>query len=256
MTRRSPRHVGAAPGDAGRDALADCWDGTWASGTRLRIAPGAATTSSRAAERRSSSPPTRAGGRDPRRGPAVPEAAGQRDRAVRGPEEPEPARAPALHPDLRVVARPGRGVLRDHHPPGNPSRLLRGRHRTHRHNPRLHRRLERSLSPLHLDQDRRRVLPHAIRERDQTRDSRSPGAAVQRLGSGQRSVLNHVHKLALAHRPPAVRHRGRHPAVPGAHRRLPQASSVMAEGLLCRSAGGFPGTRGPRPPLPGDRPGR
>ena len=41
------------------------------------------------------------------------------------------AQAPAghapLHADVRLVAQPGRGVLRDHHPPGHPPRLVRQR---------------------------------------------------------------------------------------------------------------------------------
>ena len=38
-----------------------------------------------------------------------------------------PADHAALHPDVRVVAKPGRGVLRDHHPPSHPPRFLRQR---------------------------------------------------------------------------------------------------------------------------------
>ena len=71
----------------------------------------------------------------------------------------QPADHPALHPDLRVVAEHGRDLLRDHHPPGHPPRHLhlgQGPHRRHRD---LHRRLERTLPTVHLDQDRRRN-PH------------------------------------------------------------------------------------------------
>ena len=67
-----------------------------------------------------------------------------------------PADHAALHPDLRILAEPRRGVLRDHHPPGHPPRILRQRQTTHRRDPRLHRRLQRPLPTLHLDQDRRR----------------------------------------------------------------------------------------------------
>ena len=36
----------------------------------------------------------------------------------------------AFHPDVRVVAEPGRGVLLDHHPPSHPPRFLQQRQRT------------------------------------------------------------------------------------------------------------------------------
>jgi hypothetical protein len=39
----------------------------------------------------------------------------------------EPADHAALHPDLRVLAQPRRGLLRDHHPTGHPPRILRQR---------------------------------------------------------------------------------------------------------------------------------
>ena len=68
----------------------------------------------------------------------------------------EPAGHAALHPDLRVLAEPRRGVLRDHHPASHPPRLLRQRQGTRHRDQRLHRRLERPLPPVHLDQDRRR----------------------------------------------------------------------------------------------------
>ena len=71
----------------------------------------------------------------------------------------EPADHAALHPDLGLLAEPRRGVLRDHHPPGDPPRILRQRQATRRRDPPLHRRLERTLPPLHLDQDRRRDPP-------------------------------------------------------------------------------------------------
>ena len=44
----------------------------------------------------------------------------------RGWPSPAPPTKPPLHPDLRVVAEPGRGgLLRDHHPPSHPPRQLR-----------------------------------------------------------------------------------------------------------------------------------
>ena len=70
--------------------------------------------------------------------------------------EQEPAGHAALHPDLGVLAEPGRGVLRDHHPSGHPPRILRQRQGTRHRDQRVHRRLERPLPPVHLDQDRRR----------------------------------------------------------------------------------------------------
>ena len=38
---------------------------------------------------------------------------------------PQPADHDALHPDLRLLAEPGRDLLRDHHPPSHPPRQLR-----------------------------------------------------------------------------------------------------------------------------------
>ena len=46
-----------------------------------------------------------------------------------------------------------------HHPPGHPPRQLHFGHRPHHRHRDLHRRLERPLPPLHLDQDRRRDTP-------------------------------------------------------------------------------------------------
>ena len=61
----------------------------------------------------------------------------------------------ALHPDVGVLDEPRRGVVRDHRTPGHPPRHLHQRPRPHRQDPRLHRRLEHPLPPIHLDQDRR-----------------------------------------------------------------------------------------------------
>src|SRR6187455_3211609 len=65
---------------------------------------------------------------------------------------PPPADHPALHPDLGVLVEPGGDLLRNHHPPGHPPRQLRLRPRTRRRDPPLHRRLERTLRTVHLDQ--------------------------------------------------------------------------------------------------------
>jgi len=112
----------------------------------------------------------------PRRVPGVPQtgrqgisagAAARRGRQLRHPQTPgrsslagqAPASADAFHPDLRIVAEPGRSVLRNHYPPSDPARhvhLGQGPHRRHRN---LHRRLERPLPTVRVDQDRRRN-PH------------------------------------------------------------------------------------------------
>ena len=71
----------------------------------------------------------------------------------------QPADHAALHPDLRVLAEHGRDLLRHHHPPGHPPRHLHLGQGPHRRDRDLHRRLERPLPTVHLDQDRRRD-PH------------------------------------------------------------------------------------------------
>ena len=71
----------------------------------------------------------------------------------------EPADHAALHPDLGVVAQHGRDLLRHHHPPSHPARNLHLGQGPGRRDRRLHRRLERTLPSLRLDQDRRRD-PH------------------------------------------------------------------------------------------------
>ena len=63
----------------------------------------------------------------------------------------QPTGAGALHPDLGVVAQPGRGLVRDHRAPGHPPRQLCQRRRPQPPHPHLHRRLERPLPPLRLD---------------------------------------------------------------------------------------------------------
>jgi transposase len=65
----------------------------------------------------------------------------------------------ALHADVRVVAEHGGGLLLDHHPPGHPARQLHLGPGPDRRDRGLHRRLERPLPPLYLDQDRRRDTP-------------------------------------------------------------------------------------------------
>ena len=66
-----------------------------------------------------------------------------------------PADPRPLHPDLRVMARPGRGLVRHHRTPGHPPRQLHLGQRPDDQDPRLHHRLEPAQAPLHLDQARR-----------------------------------------------------------------------------------------------------
>ena len=66
---------------------------------------------------------------------------------------------PALHADVGVLAQHGGGLLLDHHPAGHPPRQLHLGQGPHRRDRELHRRLERPLPPVHLDQDRRRDTP-------------------------------------------------------------------------------------------------
>ena len=68
----------------------------------------------------------------------------------------EPAHPGPLHPDLRVVAEPGRGLVRHHRTPSHPPRQLPLRPRPDDQDPSLHHRLEPAQTPVHLDQTRRR----------------------------------------------------------------------------------------------------
>ena len=70
-------------------------------------------------------------------------------RGLAGQESPD---HPALHPDVGVVAEHGGDLLFDHHPPGHPPRQLHLGQGPHHRDRGLHRRLERPLPPLHLDQ--------------------------------------------------------------------------------------------------------
>lgn len=65
----------------------------------------------------------------------------------------------ALHSDLEVLAEHGRNLLRHRHAASDPSRHLHKRQGPHRRDRELHRRLERALPALRLDQERRRN-PH------------------------------------------------------------------------------------------------
>ncbi len=68
---------------------------------------------------------------------------------------PQPADPAARHPHLRVLAEPGRDLLRDHHPASIRRRTFASVKELDR-DPPLHRRLERALRTVRLDQDRRR----------------------------------------------------------------------------------------------------
>ena len=109
----------------------------------------------------------------PRRVPRLPQAGGQglpAAAAARGAGQlrhPHPRRGqglagqastgpPALHPDLGELDEPGRGVLCDHHPPGDPAGQLPQRSRPDRCHPPLRRWLERALPPVCVGQRRRR----------------------------------------------------------------------------------------------------
>jgi transposase len=70
-----------------------------------------------------------------------------------------PRITPALHTDVRIVAEHGGDLLFDHHPPGHPPRQLHLGQGPHRRDRELHRRVERALPPVYLDQDRRGVTP-------------------------------------------------------------------------------------------------
>jgi len=78
---------------------------------------------------------------------------------------PPPAGAPALHPDLGLLAEPRGGLLLDHHPPGPAPRQLPDCRRPHRRHWPLHRRLERPLHPVHLDQTPDTVVAKATNPR-------------------------------------------------------------------------------------------
>ena len=84
----------------------------------------------------------------------------------------EPADPRPLHPDQRLLAQPGRGVVRDHRTPSHPPRQLRLGQRPQRQDPSLHRRLERPLPPLRLDQDRRRNPQEGQPEEELDQDRR------------------------------------------------------------------------------------
>ena len=68
---------------------------------------------------------------------------------------PEPPVRRPLHPHPRLLDEPRRDLVRHPRAPGHPPRSLQVRQGPQHQDPRLHRRLERPLPPLRLDQDRR-----------------------------------------------------------------------------------------------------
>lgn len=68
----------------------------------------------------------------------------------------QPAHPRAFHTDVGVLAQPGRSLVRHHRTTGHPPRDLRQRPRTHDGHPHLHHRLEQTIPPVRVDQDRRR----------------------------------------------------------------------------------------------------
>lgn len=67
----------------------------------------------------------------------------------------EPTDHGALRTHLRLLAEPGRGVVRHHRTPSHPPRHVRISQRTQRSHPRLRQRMERPLPPARLGQSRR-----------------------------------------------------------------------------------------------------
>src|SRR5688572_3089620 len=67
----------------------------------------------------------------------------------------EPQNPDPLHPDLGIMAEPGRGLVLHHRTPSHPPRRVPLRPRPHDQDPDLHQRLERPQPTLRLDKDRR-----------------------------------------------------------------------------------------------------
>src|SRR3954449_12530317 len=67
----------------------------------------------------------------------------------------QPTDPRALHADLRILAEPGRGLVRDHREAGHPPWNLRIGTRPHRQDPSVHQRLEQPMPPIRVDQDGR-----------------------------------------------------------------------------------------------------
>src|SRR3954453_16210224 len=63
----------------------------------------------------------------------------------------QPTDPRALHADLRILAEPGRGLVRDHREAGHPPWNLRIGTRPHRQDPSVHQRLEKPMPPIRVD---------------------------------------------------------------------------------------------------------
>ena len=144
------------------------------SSSRLRLHPSAVARGRRRLHRRQASRGARLGGRPPA-GPA------------------------ALDADLALLARPGPGVLLDHHPPGAASRQLSHRRRPDRAIGRLLT-PERPLHPVHLDQRprHRHRQGHRPAARQDT-DHVSCGALG--TASGDRSARRRVNRVLVVRGP-------------------------------------------------------
>jgi transposase len=110
--------------------------------------------------------------------------------------EAHPPRPTALHPDLWVLAQPGRGVLRDHRAPSPAPRRLRQRPGANRcHRPVL-RWLESTLPAVSLDQ-RRRPDPHQAHAA--THRQQPPlEARIEAMGSTCSSSRSSGHRRCVA----------------------------------------------------------
>src|SRR3954471_23149405 len=78
----------------------------------------------------------------------------------------QPTDPRALHADLRILAEPGRGLVRDHREAGHPPWNLRIGTRPHRQDPSVHQRLEQPMPPIRVDQDGRPNPPETNPSKD------------------------------------------------------------------------------------------
>jgi hypothetical protein len=105
----------------------------------------------------------------------------------------EPQNSYPLHPDLGIVAEPGRCVVRHHRTPSHPPRRVSSVRDVMINDPDLHQRMERPLPTLRLDQNRRPDPDKANRKttsvavhQHSERSTELPADNV--LGKGQRAV--------------------------------------------------------------------
>ena len=145
-------------------------------GTRSRVGPQRVPGLPQAGCPRLSTPPVTSRARQLRHPPA------RKGPGLAGRPSPGP---PALHPDLWVLAEPGRGVLRHHRAPGAPSGQLRQCGGADCRDPPVLRRLEPALPSLHLDQGRR-PDPHQAR-----------GQTLQRTTTGREGAASQPNTFGL-----------------------------------------------------------